>query len=119
MILHFYILDMLTDTPCMTTKEMLDFISKEYLRDFEKIELPDESSLRRKLKEYEKAGILQSEKKGKAICYSLCNTAIPLEKWNDAVSFYSEENPLGVVGSYITDIGIPQMFMMRWKCCRG
>ena len=102
-ILHFYILDMLADGTCMTTKEMMDKISEEYLAEFQNIELPDESSLRRKLKEYVKIGIVKAEKKGKTVCYSLCDSNISLDEWQDAVAFYSEEDPLGVIGSYIVD----------------
>ena len=86
--LHFYILDMLADGSGMTTKEMMDVISEEYLINFTDAELPDESSLRRKLKEYEKMGIVQSEKKGKAINYRLCDAMIPLDQWRNAVAFY-------------------------------
>ena len=102
-VLHFYILDLLAEGGLMTTKEMMDVISAEYLTCFKDMELPDESSLRRKLKEYEKMGIVQSEKQGKSVYYSLCDTYVPLENWQDAVAFYSEENPLGVIGSYISD----------------
>lgn len=102
-ILHFYILDMLADGACMTTKEMMDKISEEYLAEFQNVELPDESSLRRKLKEYEKSWVVKSEKIGKTVCYSLCDSDISLDEWQDAVAFYSEEDPLGVIGSYIGD----------------
>lgn len=113
-LLHFYILDMLAEGRSMSTGEMTNVLSKEYAEGFEEIELPDESSLRRKLKEYEKIGIIQSVKRGRTVYYSLHPSAIPLAEWTDAVSFYSEENPLGLIGSYITDrIGRAEYFRFK------
>lgn len=62
--------------------------------------LYDESTLRKKLKEYVKEGLLITNKKGKKIYYQLCKDyIIP----HDILDFFSEVSPCGVIGSYILD----------------
>ena len=62
--------------------------------------LYDESTLRKKLKEYVKEGLLITNKKGKKIYYQLSKDyIIP----HDILDFFSEVSPCGVIGSYILD----------------
>lgn len=100
--LHFYILDILCGDISKSTKEIANEIAYNYLSMFMDYQL-DESTIRKKLKEYEKLGVLKSEKKGKELFFSRNTDIIDLELWKDAVSFFSEENVLGVAGSYILD----------------
>ena len=96
--LHFYLLDILSEGPA-TIHECLERITEDYLSAFE-AEFPDEGTVRNKLKEYEKMGIALSEKKGRNLVYSLAPSFRQLPAWRDAIDFFSETAPLGVIGSY-------------------
>ncbi len=96
--LHFFLLDILADGPA-TVQECLERITGEYLEPFD-TEFPDEGTVRNKLKEYEKMGIIRSEKKGRTLVYSLASPFRQLPAWRDAIDFFSETAPLGVIGSY-------------------
>jgi DNA-binding transcriptional ArsR family regulator len=105
--LNFFLLDMLAMGGSHTVNEITDILDSEYLASFdptgnEPLTI-DESTVRLKLKEYEELGLLVSKKRDKKLYYSLKQETVPLEKWHDALGFYSEEDPLGVVGSYLLD----------------
>ncbi len=97
-VLHFCLLDILTYGPA-TVQECVERITAEYLEPFE-AEFPDERTVRNKLKEYEKMGIVLSEKKQRNIVYTLAKPFRQLPAWRDAIDFFSETAPLGVIGSY-------------------
>lgn len=101
--LHFYILDILRDGEGFSSKDIADIISAEYLPMFEDIKECDESTIRKKLCEYEKAGLITAEKQGKKKLYKRSTSNIDLTDCHDAISFFSEADPLGVVGSYLLD----------------
>ena len=96
--LHFFLLDILQDGPA-TVKDCLTKITDEYLKDYS-VEFPDEGTVRNKLKEYEKMGILVSRKEGKNVLYSVADGMGNLNTWRDAIHFFSETMPLGVIGTY-------------------
>jgi len=61
----------------------------------------DESTVRKKLKEYEAEGLIISEKKGKTAYYRrTADIALP---GRDCLDFFSETAPCGVVGSFLLD----------------
>ncbi|MDO4314861.1 MAG: WYL domain-containing protein [Oscillospiraceae bacterium] len=102
--LHFYILDLLADGSALSSKEIVDHINGDYLSHFRAPFSPDESTVRKKLKEYEALGLLQSEKKGREVFYRRTDQEKPdLNSWADALAYFSEEAPLGVVGSFLLD----------------
>lgn len=100
---HFYVLDILSDGKKYSLEQIIDIICDEYLSCFENANLFDESTIRKKLKEYNKLGIIKSEKQGKKLFYYIQKDEINLDSFKDAVAFFSEENPLGVVGSFLLD----------------
>ena len=102
--LHFYILDILADGSAHSSKEIVDRINDDYLSHFDLSFSLDESTVRKKLKEYEGLGLLCAEKKGREVLYRRTDDeSIDLASWQDAVSFYSEADPVGVVGSFLID----------------
>ena len=101
--LHFILLDLLADGQPRTITDLLATMDREYLAVFANAEPLDLSTLRKKLKEYVAIGLLTAQKQGKQYLYALPTDAIDLEKWRDAIDYFSEENPLGVVGSFILD----------------
>lgn len=62
----------------------------------------DESTIRKKLKEYAGEGIIQTEKAGRKVFYSRTPDT-DLSRLNDAIDFFSEVAPCGVVGSFLQD----------------
>lgn len=101
-VFHFYILDILDGGAELTLREILDSLD-EYLSEFETEMEFDESNIRKKIKEYISLGLLNERKEGKTIFYSRNDSNVDIHSWNDAVSFFSEADPLGVIGSYILD----------------
>ncbi len=65
--------------------------------------MPDESTIRKKLKEYTSLGILKADKQGQRMWYRLSGDRIDLKGWADSIAFFSEAAPLGVIGSYLAD----------------
>lgn len=100
---HFYVLDLLSGGGAYTAQEIVDLISENYLSHFESSWAPDLSTIRKKLKEYVALGLLQSEKRGREQYYSRTEDALKLDAWADTAAFFSEADPLGVIGSFLLD----------------
>lgn len=62
----------------------------------------DESTVRKKLKEYQTLGLLRTVRRGREVRFQRTDP-FDLTSWTEALAFYSEENPLGVIGSYLLD----------------
>ena len=101
--LHFILLDILADGKPKTMIELLEAIDSDYISAIHGAEPIDESTLRKKLKEYIECGLLVTKKQGKKYRYSLPETTVNLKEWQDAIEFFSEDNPLGVIGSFLQD----------------
>lgn len=97
---HFYVMDLLSDGGAFTVKEIMEALD-ERLADLDAPSCPDESSVRKKLKEYEELGLLHCEKRGRELLYSRSDDAVDLSGWAEALAFYSENDPLGVIGAYL------------------
>ena len=102
-VFHFYILDMLSDGKKLSVSEIMDSFADDYFSCFDDDFCLDESTVRKKLREYVKAELLKTEKRGKELLYSRSETEVSFESFKEAVEFFSEENPIGVIGSFILD----------------
>lgn len=101
--LHFILLDILcSPNISMTLKEITDKIDTEYLSFFNNPKFFDISTVRKKIKEYISLGIIDSYTKGKKTFYKR-NETIDLSLYSDALEFFSEVGPCGVIGSYMLD----------------
>lgn len=100
--LHFLLLDILSGNS-YSLKDILRIMDTEYLTAFQNPISFDESTLRKKLKEYEKLGMVVSEKSGRTVTYRLSENEICLAEYKEAIRFFTEESPLGVIGSYLED----------------
>ena len=101
--LHFIIFDILYEPSVKRTlSELLSEIDEKYLSDFSSPIVFDESTLRKKLKEYCDAGIISMEKNGRNVYYRRCDTA-DISDLGDVLNYFSETAPCGVVGSFILD----------------
>ena len=99
--LHFIIFDILCDPGVsMTLGEVMERID-DYLSGFPMPRTYDESTVRKKLKEYAKEGIIETEKKGRRLVYRRARTDCELDR--DMLDFFSETSPCGVIGSFLLD----------------
>lgn len=99
--LHFLLLDILAvcGTPLSLTRIMREL--DEYLSCFDTPKTFDESTVRKKLKEYADEGIVLTQKHGKTMYFSLAESDFKLDA--DTLDYFSEVSPCGVVGSFLLD----------------
>jgi hypothetical protein len=99
--LHFFLLDMLSSGGSLTLEGIMEkfFPEEKKGKDFEI------STVATKLREYAANGIILARKEGRRVFYSLSPRS-----WKslpgglmDAVDFFTEAAPLGVIGSFIQD----------------
>ena len=112
---HFCILDLLADGAQYSVSQIVDLFAEKYLSRFSDAHELDQSSVRKKLREYVALGILQSQKRGRELIYSRCSTDIDLDGWRDAIAFYSQADPLGVIGSFLLDKYSDRRDFFRFK----
>ena len=98
--LHFILMDILGDAKDgIALTDILDRIyetlpgtSRPY----------DESTVRKKLKEYVSEGIVRAEKRGRTVLYR-AEALTDIAPYADILDFFSEVAPCGVVGSFLLD----------------
>ncbi len=100
--LHFILFDILYEPKIKKTLTELSELISEALFAFEEPMNFDESTIRKKLKEYVEEGLICVEKEGKKSVYSRTEGGelTPLE---DVIDFFSECSPCGVIGSFLQD----------------
>ena len=100
--LHFAILDILASAETkMTAGQITEVIDRKYLSIFQDPKLFDESTVRKKLKEYVSEGLLKTERAGKTVVYYRAKDTA--SDCTDALDFFSEVAPCGVIGSFLLD----------------
>lgn len=101
--LHFILLDILyIPSVKYTISEIMQLIDEKYLSGFSAPMMFDESTIRKKLKEYCEVGIVEIEKVGRKAYYHRAET-VEISNLIDATHYFSEVSPCGVIGSYILD----------------
>ena len=99
--LHFILFDILHSPKiALTLNEITDAIDG-YLVSFSEPRVFDASTVRKKLKEYISEGIIVSEKHGKTMYYRRTGSVDFSD--SNALDFFSEVAPCGVIGSYLLD----------------
>lgn len=97
--LHFAIFDILYDPETkMTLTELIEEIDQRLSSSM----AFDESTLRKKLKEYAEEGIIRIEKDGRKVLYSRALDT-DIAALHDVIDFFSEVAPCGVIGSFLQD----------------
>ena len=100
--LHFILFDIIySPEVVLSLPEILECIDG-YLSVFEKPMVFDESTVRKKLKEYISQGIIVGKKEGRKMLYRRAED-IDLPDMTDVLNFYSEIAPCGVIGSFLLD----------------
>lgn len=98
--LHFFLLDILQDSPPLSLRELTEELDRRFGIFF------DEQTVRNKLKEYADEGLILTEKQGKT-AYFRSSPDYAEELFDgiaglsDAVKFFSETQKFGVVGNSI------------------
>lgn len=101
--LHFIIFDILNEPSIKkTVAELLKEIDEEYLSNFKNPMMFDESTVRKKLKEYCEAGIIATQKEGRKVYYHRTGST-DISNLNYLLHYFSEVAPCGVIGSFILD----------------
>lgn len=114
LLLHFFLLDLLGNGQPLTVPALCDLLA-------ERMEtVPDLQTVRNKCREYERLGILEAEKTGKAYAYRLAPPMVlegtPLySDLMQAVKFCSEAMPFGFVGSTLLDREFLHNDLFSWK----
>ncbi len=98
--LHFIIMDILAEGREMS---LVDIISRvdEYLSVFDHARVFDSSTIRKKLNEYVKEGLLANRKNGKTMLYRRTEESEMPDL--DVLDFFLEIAPCGVIGSFLKD----------------
>lgn len=112
--LHVFLLDLLADKAFHGVEELADQIQTRYSF------LADPQAIRRKLKEYEKEGIVIPKKEGKQNLFALApdiRASRPelFPALSDAVCFFQGAAPFGFVGSTIMDFWKQKNRMFRFR----
>jgi hypothetical protein len=101
--LHFIIFEILHEPSVKRTiAEMLGEIDEKYLSGFKNPMMFDESTLRKKLKEYCEAGIIVAENVGRKMYYRRAESP-NISDFDDVLHYFSEAAPCGAVGSFLLD----------------
>lgn len=100
--LHFFILDIMQEHGFWNVEALTDELQTRYQVLFEP------QTVRKKLMEYEKEGILVLRKEGRLNCYGICpdiRTECPslILALSDAVCYFQAAAPFGFIGSTIMD----------------
>ena len=111
--LHFLLFDVLYDPAvCLTLPEIMDEIDRR-LSAFDGPCTFDESTVRKKLKEYTGEGLVIAEKQGRNVVYRRAETATP--DLPEALDFFSEVAPCGVISSFLLDKDAPREGLFGFK----
>ena len=101
--LHFILFDILYAPEVeYGVSELMEIIDEKYLSIFDEPMMFDESTLRKKLKEYTELGIVSSRKVGKRLVYRRTEDNVSIPDTH-TLNFYSEIAPCGVIGSFLLD----------------
>lgn len=98
--LHFIIMDILSDGQELSLVDIASQLD-EYLAVFDHARVFDVSTIRKKLNEYIKEGLMVSRKSGKTMLYH--RTEEFEMPGMDVLDFFSEIAPCGVIGSFLKD----------------
>ncbi len=105
--LHFILMDLLKSKDKLSLTDIISIIDDEYLSNFSKPLEFDESTIRKKLSEYEEHGLIEISKEGNKSVYSLTKNIDLLDHsrkgLQQALDFASEILPAGIIGSTLLD----------------
>lgn len=99
--LHFIIFDILYDPDTAVSLNDLTEAIDARLAGFREPRTFDQSTVRKKMQEYVREGLITAERKGKTVLYRRAEDPAACDP--DVLDFFSEAAPCGVIGSYLLD----------------
>lgn len=111
--LHFILFDLLYAPEVALSLSQIMAGVDDYLQAFACPRLFDASTVRKKLNEYRREGLVLAEKRGKTLYYRRAETAPPCS--GQVLDFFSEVAPCGVVGAYLLDRQPPHRPLFAFK----
>ena len=111
--LHFILFDILHFPEVVMNLNQLAEEIDARLASFDEPMTFDESTIRKKLKEYEEEGLIVTEKRGRTLYYRRSGDDFVCPA--DALDFFSEVAPCGVIGSYLLDKQDPHRELFAFK----
>ena len=101
-LVHYLVLDALSDYNYASFNDITGRISANGKEDF--IYIIDDSTIKDTINKLVSMGLVERSKLDKkTVLYRICRAEFAIEKYSDAIAFFSEANELGVIGSYISD----------------
>lgn len=100
--LHFILFDILFSPEIALTLTEIMSKTDEILSAFPSPMCFEESTVRKKLAEYSRLGLIITRRQGRQTLYSRAQN-IDLESWRDALEFFSEVSPCGAAGNFLLD----------------
>lgn len=111
--LHFILFDILCSTEiAMSVPELCEAIDG-YLAEFDAPMEFDESTVRKKLREYVNEGIVEAQKGGRKVLYKRASDVTDIPPY--LLQYFSEVMPCGVVGSFLLDKQEPSKRIFNFK----
>ncbi|MBC6316336.1 WYL domain-containing protein [Listeria grandensis] len=99
--LHFVLMDLFQEGVSLSVNQVLARIDEEYFVHFQDGFLVEALTLRKKLAEYVELGVLRREACGRAVYFSRVPCVVLGRRMKQAVQFFKEMAPLGVLGHYL------------------
>lgn len=99
--LHFILFDILSSPDISLTLNEITEQIDTYLLRFREPKMFDASTVRKKLNEYVKEGLIIAGKQGKTMSYRRAEEVTPCS--TDILDYFSEVSPCGVIGSFLLD----------------
>lgn len=99
--LHFILFDILSESDGIPLSELTERVDG-YLCGFDSPMSFEDSTVRKKLAEYIKLGLVIAEKSGRQTLYRKAPQR-DLKRWREALEFFSEAGMCGVLGSFLLD----------------
>ncbi len=100
--LHFLLLDILYSPEVQRSLTEIIEELDDYLFEMDADMSFDESTVRKKLQEYTRLGIIHAQKQGRQMVYSRMPDT-DISALGDALDYFSETAPCGVIGSFLLD----------------
>lgn len=111
--LHFWLFDILPDASVyLSLNEIVERLD-EYRMQFDESKPFDESTVRKKLKEYVEEGIIVTEKRGRTVFYRRADDCGVIDP--HVLDLASEIMPCGVIGSFLLDKAEPHQECFAFK----
>ena len=99
--LHFFLFDLFSNPETSRTLPQIMEALDDYLSRFSNPKTFDESTVRKKLKEYVEEGLFFTEKKGRIVFYKRKEERMHIRP--EVLDYFSEVLPCGVIGSFLLD----------------